>query len=78
MTATTGETGEYADEAAFKADIEVKDSVANRLYEVKKDSNLEKLVNDTVSFNISKFVEDGSSYITKYEKTFKNLISEAE
>lgn len=78
MTATTGETGEYADEAAFKADIEVKDSVANRLYEVKKDSNLEKLVNDTVSFNISKFVEDGSSYITKYEKTLKNLISEAE
>ena len=70
------ENGEYASEAKFKADLNKEGSTAAKLLKVKKSSNLEKLVSDTVSFNISKFVEDGTEYITKYKKTFKNLITE--
>ena len=70
------ENGEYASEAEFKADLNNEGSTAAKLLKVKKSSNLEKLVSDTVSYNISKFVEDGTEYITKYKKTFKNLITE--
>ncbi len=62
---------------AFSADLANEESIAGKLKKAKVDANLEKLVSDVVSYQISKFVdEDGEKYaVTKYEKTLKNLIS---
>ena len=67
----------YADYDTFKNDITNKDSVAYRFKKAKISANVDKLVDDVVTYNISKFIdeEDSANYaVTKYEKAYKNLI----
>ncbi|MBQ7164717.1 MAG: hypothetical protein IJR61_05255 [Clostridia bacterium] len=72
-------SAEETAKAAFIADLETEDTVAYRYRKTKVDANVEKLVSDIVTYNISKYVdEDGKDYaVTKYAKSYKNLISDS-
>ncbi len=78
---SVGYYGNNADETAafnaFKADLETEGTVAYRFKQAKIDANVEKLVSDVVTYNIAKFIddEDDAFAVTKYENTYKNLIT---
>ena len=69
----------YAGKTEFKADLDNENSVAAKFKQAKIDANVEKLVQDVVTYNISKYIDkDNDAYaIKKYSKTYSNLISES-
>lgn len=71
------EGGDLYTEADFKANLEAKGTTAYKFKQAKIDANVEKLVSDVVTYNISKYIdEEGNDYaVQKFEKTFKDLIN---
>jgi len=67
-------------ETKFKESINTEGTTAYKFKKAKEASNLEKLVSDTVTFNIAKYVdkENNDYAVTKVYKTLKNLIEEAD
>ena len=57
-----------------------KESIAYKFKETKTTSNLEKIISDKVTYNISKYInEDDDAYaIMKQAKALKDLIEEAD
>ena len=64
----------------FISDFDVEGTVAYKFKEAKKSANVDKLVSDIVTYNISKYIDENSKdyAVTKYEKTYKNLITDEE
>lgn len=67
--------------AQFIKELEEKGTVAYRFKKAKKDANVQSLVSDVVTYNISVYVDEENTdkyAVKKYEKTFKNLIDSLE
>jgi hypothetical protein len=67
-------------ETEFKNSINTEGTTAYKFKKSKEASNLEKLVSDTVTFNIAKYIDknDDAYAVKKEYKTLKNLIEEAD